>query len=481
MNTLPLHTRLTIYLGALLVVLALILSLSITRIAERYRAETTQRLNEGVAMYVTNELALLDSNGVNEAGLKELAHRTMTVNPSAEVYLLSTDGSLLATLVPKERIARQRIDLNPIQEFLTGNKRRPLYGDDPTSLTRVGVFSVAPVNINGHLSGYLYVILASNQFASVAAAVSGNYSLQIALVIVGSIFALTLLVGAVLFRQLTLPLRRLNVSMQTWSKRMGINDTRPNIRNEIAELNGQFELLAERITAQAEAIAARDMQRRELIANVSHDLRTPLASLHGYLETAVMKSDSLTEAQRQKYLVVAHRHSQQLGKLIGALFELSKLETGATQPQIESFSIADLVHDVALRFQLRARDQEIRLEIDIDRSTTIVRADVALVERALENLIDNALKHTPPQGSITLSTRGHATHVQLAVTDTGMGIATEDLPRVFDRLYRGRNSDSQSTGLGLAIVKRIVELHGQHIAIRSQWGNGARVEFGLPK
>jgi hypothetical protein len=132
----PLHTRLTLAFGALLVVLAAVLVALLTRITERYSAEVSQRLNASVAMYVTDQMALLDRDGVNRAALNELAHRVMTLNPSAEIYLLTTDGRILATLVPERRLVRRAVDLAPIRRFLAEADARPLYGDDPTHGSR---------------------------------------------------------------------------------------------------------------------------------------------------------------------------------------------------------------------------------------------------------------------------------------------------------------------------------------------------------
>src|SRR5918995_3520831 len=169
-----LHTRLTLTFGALLVLLAVVLVGLLTHITERYHAEVSQRLNAGIAMYVTDQMALLDRDGVNRAALNELAHRAMTVNPSAEIYMLAPDGRILATLVPEQRLVRRMIDLAPIRQFLADNDMRPLYGDDPTDKNRRRVFSVAPVKVEGALAGYLYVVLGSERFESTAAAVRGS-------------------------------------------------------------------------------------------------------------------------------------------------------------------------------------------------------------------------------------------------------------------------------------------------------------------
>ena len=487
MKTPPLHTRLTLWLGTLLIVVALILVVAIARISERYRAETTQRLNAGVAMYVTNELALIDGSGVNQAALRELAHRAMTINPSVEIYLLAPSGKVMATLVDRDRLLRSHVDLQPLREFLAGSHHGPIYGDDPTSSSKRSVFSVAEIRTREQLSGYLYVILASNRYATIAAAVKGSYTLKIALLVVAAVLTLTLAAGALLFRRLTLPLRQLKTRMQTWSQKMELSctDYAGNGADEIAALSKQFALLSERINEQIREIDARDTQRRELIASVSHDLRTPLAALRGYLETVQIKDETLDTRLRRAYLATAHRHALQLEQLIAALFQLSKLEAGLIKPRLERFSIDELLHDVAVRFQLRAEQTRIRLTASVDDGNSMVHGDLALIERALANLIDNALRHTPPDGNVVLSSRVKESVVNVAVSDTGCGMAT---PTTFGKRNFPSNTHTRDidpkpngrTGLGLAIVKRIVQLHGAELVIESEPGLGTRIAFDLP-
>jgi two-component system, OmpR family, sensor kinase len=472
----------------LLIAVALILVIAITRVSERFRAETTQRLNAGIAMYVTDELALIDASGVNQAALRELAHRAMTINPSVEIYLLSPTGEVLATLVDRGRLLRSHVDLQPLMEFLAGSLHGPLYGDDPTSASTRSVFSVAEIRTREQLSGYLYVILASNRYASVTAAVKGSYSLQVALLIVAAVLTLTLAAGAMLFRRLTLPLRQLQARMQSWSQKMELScaDSADNGTDEIAALSEQFALLSERINEQIREIDARDMQRRELIASVSHDLRTPLAALRGYLETVQIKDETLDTRQRRAYLATAHRHALHLEQLIAALFQLSKLEAGLIKPRLECFSIDELLHDVAVRFQLRAEQAGIRLTADVHGGDSTAHGDLALIERALANLIDNALRHTPPGGEIVLSSRAHAAAMRVAVSDTGCGMPNptpcgEDdaASGTLTRTLRSKFNFHGRTGLGLAIVRRIVRLHDAELIVESEPGRGTRVAFDL--
>lgn len=480
---LRLHTRLTIAFAVLLLVLGGLLAAAVARIAERYSAEVSQRLNASIAMYVTQELALLDSRGLNETALEELARRVMTVNPSAEVYVLTPEGRVLTSLQPRQRIVQESVDLRPIRRFLDGYEEWPLYGDDPSGQDRSEVFSVAAIRTGDGIAGYLYVVLGSARFDSVVAAVRGNYSLQLGLISAAGVLCAALILGAALFVRLTLPLRRLARRMAEWAAKLGVSTVETisarDGKDEIALLSSQFESMGARIEQQVQEIKDRDAARRELIANVSHDLRTPLASLRGYLETVLVKGDALHLSMRSEYLQVACRHARQLECRIASFFELSRLESGGVVPDYQPFSLGELLQDVALRFRLRAEQRGVAILTHVEPSTPLVSGDVALVERVLENLLENALRYTDVGGRVSLEMRREAEHVLVTVSDTGSGIAVEDLPHVFNRFYRGK-AGHEGTGLGLAIVRRIVELHGESVALHSTPGIGTSVEFGLP-
>jgi signal transduction histidine kinase len=481
---LRLHVRLTLAIGALLVLLTAALAIAIARIAEHYQAEVTQRLNAGVAMYVTDELSLLNERGVNAPALKDLARRVMTVNPSAEVYLLGNDGRVLETLQPRERLARNAVDLDPVRRFLGSPDDRPLYGDDPSDPRRRSVFSAAPIRLDGRTIGYLYVVFASERAESIAAVVRRNYSLQAGLIAASAAVLVAFVIAAILFSRLTLPLRCLEGEMAAWDRKTSGESHEPagahSGTDEITLLQGRFHAMAARIEAQLEELRAQDSQRRDLVASVSHDLRTPLAALRGYLETVLLKEELLPAATRRHYLEIAQRHAEQLERLIAALFELSKLESGAVVAVFEPFPLNELLHDVALRFRLRAQQLGVDLVTRVDPQAQLATGDLALVERILENLLDNSLRHTPSGGRIELSLTREDGRLRVAVDDTGLGIEAEDLPHVFDRFYSGAGRRQGGSGLGLAIVRRIAELHGGSVVLKSTPRAGTRVEFTLP-
>ncbi|HSH43423.1 MAG TPA: HAMP domain-containing sensor histidine kinase, partial [Arenicellales bacterium] len=253
--------------------------------------------------------------------------------------------------------------------------------------------------------------------------------------------------------------------------------------DEIDRLASSFDDMARQIAAQMEHLQETDRLRRELVANVSHDLRTPLASLQGYLETVLMKKDELSAAEQREYVEIAARHSRRLGMLVSELFELARLDSTDATPEREPFSLAELVQDVLQKYELRARDAGVRLDVRLDSRVPFVYANIGLIERVLENLLDNALRHTPEGGTVKLALAPGDDTVTVRLSDTGSGIAEQDLPRIFDRFYRSRRPDGgngDGAGLGLAIARRIIELHGGRIEAASGNGSGTTFTFDLP-
>ena len=218
------------------------------------------------------------------------------------------------------------------------------------------------------------------------------------------------------------------------------------------------------------------------MSNISHDLRTPLAALQGYLETLHMKDELLSTQERKSYLATALKRVARLNALIGSLFELAKLDAGEAQPQLELFSLAELVQDETQQFALAAQRKGVQLQALQSEDLPMVLGDIGLIERALENLIDNALRHTAAGGKVCISLSRCEENarqcVRVRVSDTGEGIAASDLPHIFERNFRAAQSD-EGAGLGLAITKRILELHGETVEVQSELGQGTNFSFRL--
>ncbi|MEW6346491.1 MAG: HAMP domain-containing sensor histidine kinase [Paraburkholderia sp.] len=456
------------------------------RSSDLHEKEVVQGLSRGLAAHIASSTSLTDANGLRPDAVRQLFGQLMAVNPSVEVYLLDNEGRIEGDDAPAGRVKRERVDLGPIRRFIAGGAL-PILGDDPRSMDGHKVFSAAPLQMAGHPpSGYIYVVLLGEAHDELAARVAASSVLRTTLWSMALVALLGLVAGLVAFGLITRPLRRLTEAMRQFDAN-GEPDTQPQVprstaagrRDEIAVLEATFAQMADRIGEQWRALTRQDQQRRELLANISHDLRTPLTSLHGYLETLSLKADTLSETERKRYLGIALAQSVKVGRLAQALFELARLEHGNVQPALEDFSLVDLVQDVFQKFELPAEARRIQLRADIPQRLPAVCADLGMIERVLTNLLDNAIRHTPPEGAIDVELAYRDGKVQVTVSDTGPGIPAELREGLFERPLGGGGAH-RGGGFGLLIVQRMLQLHHSRIRLVERAGAGTSFAFELP-
>ena len=457
---------------------------------EKYQQEINQKLNRKLAELIVAETVILRDSRIHHDALKEIFHMLMVINPSIELYLLDTEGKILAFSADPGKVRRERVDLGPIRKWLGGNGTLPLLGDDPRNTLGEKAFTAAPIFTEGRLEGYLYIILGGETYDSIIQKIQGSYILKLSIRVISLSLLVALMAGLVIFAFLTRRLKRLAAVMDGYESRAAVEKLdlppvgRDGPHDEIDRLITTFRRMTERIQVQMQTLERSDNMRRELVANVSHDLRTPLATLRGYMETLLMKDNRLTPEERRTYLAIAISHCERLGKLITDLFELATLDARDSTVHCESFSLSELVQDVVQKFSLSARDKQINIETNIGKDLPFVFADIALIERVLENLLENAVRYTPEGGSIAIALSSHISeHITIQVSDTGRGIPEEEIPRIFDRFYQldsNRRNKPFHSGLGLAITKRILELHNAAIDVKSHVGTGTTFTFSLP-
>ncbi len=448
--------------------------------------EVNQRFNRDLASQLLMEQRLVKGDVIDQAAVRAILDRYMHINPAIEIYLLDAEGNILAYDAPEEKIKRRRVDLAPIYRFLASEEALPILGDDPRHPTRRKTFSVAPWPLDGPPRQYLYAVLGGEDYDNVQTLLHGSYFLQVSTSAVAASVAFGLLAGLFIFNLLTRRLRLLARVMDVFrgsdfrEYHAYAADGGGKRGDEIDRLGDTFDEMARRIIDQMRALEEKDSLRRNLVANVSHDLRTPLASLQGYLETLLVKEHQFSDDQRRQYLAVAFKHSERLTRLVSELFELSKLEANETRPHKEPTALGELLQDVAQKFRLRAEQVGIRLETHIPHHLSFVSVDVALMERVLDNLLENAITHTPQSGAVRLGVEPMGDMIRITVTNSGSTIRPEDMPHLFERFYQAPERRGGGAGLGLAIVRRILELHDSPISVNSSPEIGTSFSFVLP-
>jgi signal transduction histidine kinase len=295
-----------------------------------------------------------------------------------------------------------------------------------------------------------------------------------AVLIVGTVATSVLIFG---------PARRRLRALESAARRLGTGDLAARAPDrggdEIAAVASAFNAMASDLSARADALAASDRARRQLLADVSHELTTPVTAMRGYLETLTMPELTIDAATRARYLGIISDETNRLERLIGDLLDLAKLEGGGGSLRIENVETRQLFARVIARHERACEDAGVRLEVSVEPGAETVDGDPDRLEQALQNLAANAIRYAPAGSTIGLRAALREDGILLAVEDAGAGIPADQLPFIFDRFYKGDASRAGAacapgvpggSGLGLSIVKAIAERHGGRVDVHSQRG-----------
>ena len=449
----------------------------------RYYTEADQKLNLHLASDMASELKPFVLDSLKMPEIEHSIHYMMVLNPKIEIYLLDESGHILAFFAdPKKKVQAQSVNLGPIQDFLNKSVPTPIYGDDPRQPGIKKPFSAAKLGGPDKFQGYLYIVIGGEQFDTARNVIRESY---LAKTVIRSLF-ITLLftggIGLILFAYLTRRLRRMNEVVKRYENGQFKDRLLFRGTDELTQLGASFNAMADTIESNIEELKETDHMRRELVANISHDLRSPLASLRGYLETIQMKDRDLSPEKRQEYLGILLDTTSGLEKLVEDLFELSKLDAKQVKAHFEPFLIKDLIFEIISKFKPGAEQKGILLEINIPDGLPQVIADIGLIERVLSNLIENAIRYTAENGCVKVTAVSKESAVTIKVSDTGPGISITDLPHIFERFYRVEKSRAENTGgsgLGLAIANKIMQVHNSKIDVESEINVGSTFSFDL--
>ena len=337
-------------------------------------------------------------------------------------------------------------------------------------------YAVVPVVEAGRVTQLVYAIHAAPRtgfFGSIGDTFRFISEFLWQFLLAGALASLiALLMARWLARGMTQPLR----DMAAAARRMEQGDYSVRVQTTSRDEVGQLAAAFNRMSEELENL---ESSRRDLVANVSHELKTPIAAIRAHLENLL---DGV-EQPDPKTLQVMLTQSERLGRLVEQLLDLSRLESGEVRLHREPVSLAPLVSQVVSEIQVSRPDGSVSLASDVPVELPPVQADRERVHQVLFNLVDNAVRFTPPGGAVTVSAHTHNGSIEIAVADTGVGIGPEHLPRLFERFYRvdpARSREDGGTGIGLAIARSVVEAHGGHIHAESRLGAGSVFTFDLP-
>lgn len=487
-----LTTRLTIALALLLLGFGALVGLLGRHVAAEHEQESLQRLSHGLARHIVEhwpEIILADPDQADLAARKALLSMLMVVNPGIQVYLLDADGRVRAYIGEPGMVRTEQVDLGPVRDFLAG-AALPLRGTDPMGSGIRRIFSAAmfpPRAGDRRPPGYLYVVLDGQARDLVAGQLSLRRVWQGAGLAAGVGLLATLLLGGFAFRRMTLPLQRLAKRMRDYGARAdpaaAAGHALPATNDdEVQAIGAAFDEMTQRLEAQALREQRQGNAHREMMASVAHDLRTPLTALHGHLEALASNAAGPLE-RHERVLAAALAQSDKVRRLSQQLFELAALQSSDQVLQRERFRLDELVTDAVQKFELTDAAPPVTLDGTPPGSLEL-DGDLHLIERALTNLIDNAMRHAPGAEPVRVSLQRDGAQVRILIEDTGPGLPAD----LVQRLEHGeslrdlppRRSGGGIGGLGLAIAQRVAVLHGGSLRSLPSPRGGTRLCLALP-
>jgi len=496
--TVRLRIALTIVITGLVTALGVIVTVVVA--FQRFEHESLyERGNAFLGRVVALHDDVLDLQARNPDEFSAWLKSLLLFEPDTQLYLLAADGTVLASTGRAHLGPGFKVALRPVQQAVAaaqGHVRMPyVMGDDPEHMNKDAVITARALRrptIRPHegVAGYLYLV------AQGAAPREGRLALfrsslaGPALASVLAVIVLTTLMAAWIVATVTRPLRVLSGEVAA-AARDGFNAASPGSRapprrDEFGQLHDGFQSLLATLRRQWDTLRTLDHFRREGVSNLSHDLRSPLTATAACLETLEQRwAGDAGRADDRRLVEVALRNTRNAAQLVRSLGDLAVLDEPAYRLKTLRVDVGEVLDDITLRFADRARRRDVTLVCSVaDGAAPVAELDIELFERAVANLLDNALKFTPAGGRITLAADTTPGCVNVSVSDSGPGIAPEHQALLFDRLYRSPVDPAGSEGgkgLGLAIVKRIAELHGGSVALRSTLDTGTVVTITLPR
>ena len=473
-------TRISILVFVLIATLSILFILITYTSATYFFNESTQLLNKDVAAHIARFTSPFEGNTVNKRKADSIFYNAMVISPSIEVYFLDTVGKIIYYEAPDSSIKLWQIPLDNIHRLIASKGEAFIKSPDPKIPYENKIFSAAEVVSNGRKLGYIYVILGSKEYNTTKDLLISSHITMLALQTFLIIVLISILISWYYIRRLK---RKYNsiieVLQQFQSGNLAARFT--GKYHEFAPITNSFNTMAELLAYNINQSKIAAEERKNFIANISHDLRTPLSIASGYTETLLTPANEHTDAQQQRaYIQLVHTKLKQVEEMVMQLFELSKLDAVNFTPKKEPFIFSEILQEVVMGFQITAKKKNIQLECINCHELLWVNADVKMIERVIQNLVENAVKNTPEGGRISIELQRCDHELNIVFENTGKPLPQELVQWI--NIENGNNTHTRppgNIGLGLAIVKRILELHYCRLTVKTPTGLSNHFSFSM--
>lgn len=466
--------RFAIIILSLITVLGLLFIVITYLATTNYHQASTQLLNKDVAKHVAKFSTPFTSQGINKNIADSVFYNAMVMNPNVEVYFLDSTGRVIYFEADENEIKERRIDLLPIKEYIASNGEDYIKNIDPKDPATKKIFSVAEVESGNSTKGYIYIILGSEKSQGIMGLLFESHILNLAIKAFIVILILSIIVSLLYLRRMKKNFNQMVTVLERFEQ--GDYKARFAVKqpNELQPVMQAFNKMADLLTASISKLTRAEEERKNFIATISHDLRTPLSIARGYTETLMLKREKgdVTAEEQEKYSQLIYNKMLQIENLVKQLFELSKMEAVEFKPQKEPFIFLEIVQEAVNTFQMVAQEKQVMLKCVQCLYHVWVNADISMMERIVQNLIDNALKSTPEGGCIEAALSSNGNDLIFTIENDGPPLPDDLLEWVNNFEDGNVLSDKRplKLGLGLLIVQKILHLHGASLKAKTQNG-----------
>lgn len=460
-----------------------ILFISITYLATtNFHQASTQLLNKDVAAHIATFTSPFEHDSINRKKADSVFYNAMVLSPSAEVYFLDTSGKVIAYHAKKSELKQWNLPLANIKKLIASKGEVYIKGPDPKDSNNDKIFSAAEVKGKRKDLGYIYVILGSNK--SMSNLLFSNYIGSFLIKVFCIVIVFTIFIAFTYLRRIERSFNDVMLVLEKFQNGDLEARFRTKEHNELGEITLAFNKMADLLVYNINSLKKSEKERKNFITNISHDLRTPLSIARGYIETLVIKktNNDLSTSEQEGYVQIILNKIKQMDEMVTQLFELSRIDSVEFKAAKEPFVLSEVVQETVKIFQLSALQKQIDLKCTQCQYHVWVNADVSMMERVVQNLVQNAVNNTPENGVIQIALAVENKELMLKIQNTGLPLSADLLEWINNaEQERILTADwSSSSGIGLLIVKKILQLHDSSLKASADNNAGNIFTFSIP-